>query len=273
MRELSASGIARMRNQIHFRETRCRYVPAIGLHRNVVLEQVARVGPPLNPSSPLRLLRFQPTVHLSRTDLQQLLFNRRPHAKTLADPRQPQRQQRLQSHRPRIPCGLPHGGQHSQGFRTVTEPAPPLPSCPSLLRPRPIQQANRILAVIAGVGTELAQDHLLGLSSCFPIALINRPQILPSPLVSQPVVSFLLFWLGYILNGATLSPSVTFCMTRYAVVLDAAEYARLARSRGTIPAKAGFGGVCFFNPAEELMKKCLWVFCVAILGCSLASRA
>src|SRR3984957_16897767 len=215
MRELSASGIARMRNQIHFRETRCRYVPAIGLHRNVVLEQVARVGPPLNPSSPLRLLRFQPTVHLSRTDLQQLLFNRRPHAKTLADPRQPQRQQRLQSHRPRIPCGLPHGGQHSQGFRTVTEPAPPLPSCPSLLRPRPIQQANRILAVIAGVGTELAQDHLLGLSSCFPIALINRPQILPSPLVSQPVVSFLLFWLGYILNGATLSPSVTFCMTRY----------------------------------------------------------
>src|SRR5206468_6264055 len=95
---------------------------------------------------------------------------------------------------------------------TATAPstAPPLPSCPPLLRPRSIQQANRILAVIARVGTELAQDHLLGISSCFPIALINCPQILPSPLVSHPVVSFFLFWLGYILNGATLSPSVTF---------------------------------------------------------------
>jgi hypothetical protein len=29
------------------------------------------------------------------------------------------------------------------------------------------------------------------------------------------VASFFLFWLGYILNGATLPPSVTFCMARY----------------------------------------------------------
>src|SRR5712671_520886 len=188
MRELSAGGIARMRNQIHFRETRSSDVPAVGLHRNVVLEQIARLGAPVNPPSPLRLLRLQPAVHLPRTDLQQLLFDLRPHAKTLADPRQPQRQQRLQPHRPGIPCGLPHGGQQSQRFRTVTEPAPPLPSCPPLLRPRPIQQANRILAVIARVGAKLAQDHLLGLSSCFPIALIN---------------------------GSTLPPSVTFCTARY----------------------------------------------------------
>src|SRR5205809_493997 len=106
MRELSAGGMARMRNQIHFRETRSRHVPAIGLHRNVVLEQIARVG------------------------------------------------------------------------------------------------------------TELAQDHLLGLSSCFPIALINGPQILPSPLVSQPrsllfsvLVGLHLKWrdvvpFGYILDGS-----------------------------------------------------------------------
>src|SRR6266702_1435100 len=91
-----------MRNQIHFRETRSRHVPAIGLHRNVVLEQIARLGAPVNPPSPLRLLRFQPAVHLPRTDLQQLLCDLRPHAKALA---------------------------------------------------------NRILAVIARVGTELAQDH------------------------------------------------------------------------------------------------------------------
>src|SRR5260370_326612 len=106
MRELSAGGIARMRNQIHFRETRSSDVPAVGLHRNVVLEVIARVG------------------------------------------------------------------------------------------------------------AKLAQDHLLGLSSCFPIALINGPQILPSPLVSQPrgllfpvLVGLHLKWLdvapfGYILHGA-----------------------------------------------------------------------
>src|SRR6266478_7401104 len=36
------------------------------------------------------------------------------------------------------------------------------------------------------------------------------------PLFPNPVVSFFLFWLGYILNGSTLPPSVTFCTARYA---------------------------------------------------------
>src|SRR6266478_7554353 len=35
------------------------------------------------------------------------------------------------------------------------------------------------------------------------------------PLFPNPVVSFFLFWLGYILNGSTLPPSVTFCTARY----------------------------------------------------------
>src|SRR5712692_3990155 len=37
------------------------------------------------------------------------------------------------------------------------------------------------------------------------------------PLFPNPVVSFFLFWLGYILNGSTLPPSVTFCTARYAL--------------------------------------------------------
>src|SRR5260370_16950876 len=107
MRKLSAGGIARMRNQIHFRETRSSDVPAVGLHRNVVLEQIARLGAPVNPPSPLRLLRLQPAVHLPRTDLQQLLFDLRPPPKTLADPPPPQPQPRLHPPHPALPSALP----------------------------------------------------------------------------------------------------------------------------------------------------------------------
>src|SRR5229473_223154 len=37
------------------------------------------------------------------------------------------------------------------------------------------------------------------------------------PLFPNPVVSFFLFLLCYILNGSTLPPSVTFCTARYAL--------------------------------------------------------
>src|SRR5216683_6374038 len=207
MRELSAGGIARMRNQIHFRETRSSDVPAVGLHRNVVLEQIARLGAPVNPPSPLRLLRFQPAVHLPRTDLQQLLFDLWSHAKTLADPRQPLRQQRLQPHRPGIASGFPHRRQHRHGFLVVTQPTPPHWPSPPLLRRRSAEQADGVLPMVLSVLAKFVQDHLLDLSSRLPITLINRPQILPSPLVPQPIPPHSPFWLGYILNGATLSPS------------------------------------------------------------------
>src|SRR6266849_1929154 len=43
------------------------------------------------------------------------------------------------------------------------------------------------------------------------------------PLFPNPVVSFFLFWLGYILNGSTLPPSVTFCTARYALWPERAD--------------------------------------------------
>src|SRR6266849_1044829 len=48
------------------------------------------------------------------------------------------------------------------------------------------------------------------------------------PLFPNPVVSFFLFWLGYILNGSTLPPSVTFCTARYAVLRPTACYATVS---------------------------------------------
>src|SRR5580700_6904447 len=61
-----------MRNQIDFREARRGYVPTVGLDGDVMLEQIARFGAPVNPPPLLVLLRGQSTVHLPRTDREQL---------------------------------------------------------------------------------------------------------------------------------------------------------------------------------------------------------
>src|ERR1700688_11271 len=203
-----------MRDQVDFRESGTVDIPAVGLHRNVVLEQIARFGASVDAPSPLRLLRFQPPVHLSRTDPEQLPLDLRPQIEALANPGHPHRQQGLQSHRPGIARRLPHGDDHRLGFPAVAQPPLSLRPPRPLLRPWLAQQPDRIFSVVAGVGTKLTQDHLLGLSSCRPVSFVNRPQILPSPSVSQPcallfsvlvglhpkwrdVVSF-----GYILDGA-----------------------------------------------------------------------
>src|SRR5713101_7583356 len=51
------------------------------------------------------------------------------------------------------------------------------------------------------------------------------------PLFPNPVVSFFLFWLGYILNDSTLPPSVTFCTARYEVVRMGKTFAYSASGR------------------------------------------
>src|SRR5216684_7963140 len=58
------------------------------------------------------------------------------------------------------------------------------------------------------------------------------------PLFPNPVVSFFLFWLGYILNGSTLPPSVTFCTARYGCLSGAARYARLCVAKAAARPRA-----------------------------------
>src|SRR6266481_10147198 len=57
------------------------------------------------------------------------------------------------------------------------------------------------------------------------------------PLFPNPVVSFFLFWLGYILNGSTLPPSVTFCTARYAYLWRACGKRKLTAHAYTKPAR------------------------------------
>jgi len=61
MREISRCRIPRARHQIHFRESWCRYVPAIRLCRDVVLQQISRFSLPVDRSTS-RSLAGDPSV-------------------------------------------------------------------------------------------------------------------------------------------------------------------------------------------------------------------
>src|SRR5713226_4211862 len=63
------------------------------------------------------------------------------------------------------------------------------------------------------------------------------------PLFPNPVVSFFLFWLGYILNGSTLPPSVTFCTARYESIRSDLGDGRLGRAHAEYPHEQKRGAV------------------------------
>jgi hypothetical protein len=72
------------------------------------------------------------------------------------------------------------------------------------------QFVNRVLSVVAGGQAKFVQHHLFRLSICLVIPRINGTEILPLPLAPQEHPPQIVFPSGYILNGATLSPLVTF---------------------------------------------------------------
>src|SRR5260370_33234007 len=74
--ELSFTRISGMRNQIDFCKAGGLHVPAVGLHRDVMLQQIARLGASVNPPPLLVLLGGESTVHLSGTDREQLFLDR-----------------------------------------------------------------------------------------------------------------------------------------------------------------------------------------------------
>src|SRR5207253_11507180 len=112
-----------------------------------------------------------------------LLGDRRPQAKAFVDPGHPLRQWSLQPYRPRIASGLPYRVEHGERFLAIAQPAPPRPL---LLGRRSAQQADGVLPVVPSVLAKFIQDYLLGLSARLLVTPINRPQILPSPLIPQP---------------------------------------------------------------------------------------
>jgi len=85
---------------------------------------------------------------------------------------------------------------------------------PPLLGPRPVQQTDGVFAVVAGAGTKLTQNHVLGLSSRRSIPFVNRPQVLAYPFVPQPILPQLSLLVGLHLKWRDVAPSVTFAMGR-----------------------------------------------------------
>ena len=102
-----------MRDQVYFGEPGTLHIPGVGLHRNLMLEQIARLGAPVKAPPLLGLLGSQPPIDLPRTDPQQLPLDLRPQTKVFADPRW---QQRLQAHRPGVSRRFPRRRQYAQGF-------------------------------------------------------------------------------------------------------------------------------------------------------------
>ncbi len=89
--ELSFARIPGMRDPIDFREAGRRYLPTIRLYRDGMLQQIARLGAPVNPPPLLVLLGCPSPVHLPRTDREQLFLHLGAYLEALADPRHPGR--------------------------------------------------------------------------------------------------------------------------------------------------------------------------------------
>src|SRR5467141_2710487 len=86
----------------------------------------------------------------------------------------------------------------------------------SLSRWRTIQNSNGVFSVVPRREAEFVQHQLFRHTICFVIPPIDSPEILPVPLTPQVNPPQIVSGSGYILNGATLSPSVTFSTARYA---------------------------------------------------------
>jgi hypothetical protein len=83
-------------------------------------------------------------------------------------------------------------------------PSASLPGCWA------IQYAYGVFSVVARGQATFVQHFTFGFTICFAIPPINNSEILPFPLAPQMNPPQIVFVSGYMLNGATLSPRVTF---------------------------------------------------------------
>src|SRR5712692_3298431 len=81
------------------------------------------------------------------------------------------------------------------------------------------------------------------------------------PLFPNPVVSFFLFWLGYILNGSTLPPSVTFCTARYDRSLRIPSSVRIPP-----PYRSALGGLAMYTTFQKLAAEFIGTFALVFFG-------
>ena len=206
-----------MRDQVDFRKARHRHAPALGLQRDVMFEQAARLRPPIDPRAHLALGALQPPIHLAGTHPPHQGLRRRRQAQPAARPRQPRREQRFQAHRPRVARGRPDGPQRRDHVRPIAHrPAAAPATLPGFGPPQP---ADHRFPVIPRHLTDLIEQPPFLLTARSLISLLHPRQILSPRLWSHsgashpnpPVM-------GNPISGATNPRSVTFSMARYALL-------------------------------------------------------
>src|SRR5207245_1585637 len=119
------------------------------------------------------------SVCLPGTDGQKLPLRRCAQPKPLSLPRHPDRQQRLQPHRPRVTGRFPTRRQDGQCFLAIAQRTSPRPPNGLLSWGRTVQKPNRVFPVVAGVETKFVQDHVLYPVPRLAVTLIDGSQVLP----------------------------------------------------------------------------------------------
>src|ERR1700694_4943259 len=208
-----------MRHQVDLAEPGIAPIPTVGLHRNGVLQQCARLGAPVNTPFALALLRLPSPVDLPSTDAQQLFLPLRRHPVALANPGHPVGQQCLPPHRPGISRGFPDRRQDGEHSLAIARPPSARPPRRLFSRGRSIQKPNRILPVVTRVQAKFVQHQLLRFPPSFAVTFVDGPEIFPLRLVPQSALLKIVFESGYILCVSTAPPPVTFSMARYGDLL------------------------------------------------------
>ena len=156
--ELTRSGIARVGDQINFGEAGRLDIPAVGPQRNVMFEQGAGLGAPIETTPLGPFVSCQAIIHAARADGEQLPFQFGAEAEASPDPRHPLRQQRFQAHRPRTIGRFPDRLQNREDGRTIVDASPTARAPGPRSGRSSVQQPDGILAMVPAVGTELVQD-------------------------------------------------------------------------------------------------------------------
>ena len=215
VKKISRSRVAGVRDQIDLGKARGLDVPGVGFDRDVMFEQGAGFGVPVEVFFELTLFGPQASVDGGRTDLEQLLLGLGREREALDCPWQPQRQEGFEARRARIACGLPDRRQSPDHFGSVGGASALGSSGSGFLWSWTVEQPNGVFAVVAANLTELVENARSQSLGCFSVTEINRFEVIPFGLSTHENVTLPGCWLsptsvGYIPNESTIFPSVTF---------------------------------------------------------------
>src|SRR5262249_15534527 len=267
--------VARVRHQVHFRETGCAGIPTIDPQGDVMLRPATRPCAAVEASLGGGFVGAQPAVDLAGADGQQLALYLGAEVKMLSHPGHPQRDQGLQPHRPGITRRPPDGLQHR--YQLLAVGGPPwrwvIGLRPRPTGRRPVQQPQGILAVAFRVGAKLVPNLPLHFARCLAVTSVNGSQVFPYALPSHPnPPSKALCWVTLsdgltarvtFLNGLTAPHLVTFETSRFAALsgdLNGATLTTISQAnaggRFSFPARLGTGVpiVSEFDPSPRLVR-------------------